>query len=316
MSIKIMNAVWQFSNQKGTSLLLMIAIADNANDGGEAWPGIEYLAHKIRMSERQTQRLVRDLEKTDELIVERGGGRGNAHRYFILVGKPPEEISALKEMEKKGDKMSPFIGEIKTHPPRAKKGDKMSPFPQKAKEQPEEAEKGDKMTPFPAETPELKGDIQVQKGDISGLKGDTAMSPEPINHQEPKEVVMRVQNPPPENAFTRAVDEIYQQATGSPPSQEILARLAWQAEACTSDAKKHDQNGQAWVLAALRESVGRADDLLAYTLAILTRWCQEGPQSDNRPTRPAYHPVGKKGSNANAKNTKTGRDKPFYKPDF
>jgi hypothetical protein len=296
MSIKIMNAVWQFSNQKGTSLLLMIAIADNANDGGEAWPGIEYLAHKIRMSERQTQRLVRDLEKTDELIVERGGGRGNAHRYFILTGRPPEEISALKEREIKGDKMSPF--------------------PQKAKEQPEEAEKGDKMTPFPAETLELKGDIQVQKGDISGLKGDTAMSPEPINHQEPKEVVVRVQNPPPENAFTRAVNEIYRKATGSPPSQEILARLAWQAEACASDAKKHDQDGQAWVLAALRESVGRADDLLAYTLAILTRWCQEGPQSDNRPTRPAYRPTGKKGFNAHAKNTKTGRDKPLYQPDF
>ena len=65
MSIKIMNAVWHLSKQKGTPLLLMIAISDNANDNGEAWPGIEYLARKIRMSERQTQRLVRDLEKTD-----------------------------------------------------------------------------------------------------------------------------------------------------------------------------------------------------------------------------------------------------------
>jgi hypothetical protein len=156
----------------------------------------------------------------------------------------------------------------------------------------------------------------VQKGDISGVKGDTAMSPEPINHQEPKEVVVRVQNPPPENSFTRAVEEIYRQATGSPPSQEILARLAWQAEACAPDARKHDQDGQAWVLAALRESVGRAEDLLAYTLAILTRWCQEGPQSDNRPTRPAYRPTGKKGFKANEKNAKTGRDKPLYKPDF
>jgi len=172
------------------------------------------------------------------------------------------------------------------------------------------------LTPFPVETPALKGDIQVQKGDISGLKGDTAMSPEPINHQEPKEVVVRVQNPPPEKAFIRAVNEIYQQATGSPPSQEILARLAWQAEACAPDARKNGQDGQAWVLAALRESVGRADDLLAYTLAILSRWRQEGPESDNRPTRPAYHPAGKKGSHAHEKNAKTDRDKPLYQPDF
>jgi len=172
------------------------------------------------------------------------------------------------------------------------------------------------MTPFPTETPAIKGDTQVQKGDIFGLKGDTAMSPEPINRQETKEVVVRVQNPPPENEFSRTVDEIYQQATGSPPSQEILTRLAWQAGECDPDARKHNQDGQAWVLAALRESVGRADDLLAYTLAILARWCQEGPQSDNRPTRPVYHPAGKKGSNAHEKNAKTGRDKPLYKPDF
>jgi hypothetical protein len=236
MSIKIMNAVWQLSKQKGTPLLLMIAIADNANDTGEAWPGIEYLAHKIRMSERQTQRLVRDLEKTDELIVERGGGRGNAHRYFILVGKSPEEVAVLKAREKKGDKMSPFPREASARPPRAIKGDKMSPFPGEATEQPAEPIKGDKLTPFTTETPSAKGDTQVQKGDIFGLKGDTAMSPEPINRQETKEVVVRVQNPPPENAFSRAVDKIYQQATSSTPSQEILTRLAWQVEESEPDA--------------------------------------------------------------------------------
>jgi hypothetical protein len=316
MSIKIMNAVWQLSKQKGTPLLLMIAIADNANDGGEAWPGIEYLAHKIRMSERQTQRLVRDLEKTDELIVERGGGRGNAHRYFILFGKTPDEIATLRAREKKGDKMSPFPKEIPARQPRAIKGDKLSPFPEDAKAQPAEPIKGDKMTPFPTETPELKGDTQVQKGDIFGLKGDTAMSPEPINRQEPKEVVVRVQNPPPENEFSRAVDAIYQQATGSPPSQEILTRLAWQAGECDPDAQKHNQNGQAWVLAALRESVGRADDLLAYTLAILARWCQDGPQSDNRPKRPAYRPAGKKGASPHEKSTQTAPRQPLYQPDF
>jgi hypothetical protein len=172
------------------------------------------------------------------------------------------------------------------------------------------------MTPFPTETLAIKGDTQVQKGDIFDLKGDTAMSPEPINRQETKEVVVRVQNPPPENEFSRAVDEIYLQATGSPPSQEILTRLAWQAGECDADAQKHNQNGKAWVLAALRESVGRADDLLAYTLAILSRWRQEGPQSDNRPTRLAYRPAGKKGFKAHEKNAKTGRDKPLYQPDF
>ena len=316
MSIKIMNAVWHLSKQKGTPLLLMIAISDNANDNGEAWPGIEYLSRKIRMSERQTQRLVRDLEKTDELIVERGGGRGNAHRYFILVGKSPEEIDDLKSREKKGDKMSPFTGRKPPYTPRGKKGDKLSPFPKEAQEQPVEHEKGDKLTPFSDKNTELKGDIQVQKGDIFGLKGDIAMSPEPINHQETKEVVVRMQNPPPENAFFWAADEIYRQASGAPPSQEILTRLAWQAKECDPDARKHGQDGQAWVLAALRESVGRADDLLAYTLAILARWRQEGPQTDNRPKRPVYHPAGKKGVSPHEKSTQSASRPRLYQPDF
>jgi hypothetical protein len=172
------------------------------------------------------------------------------------------------------------------------------------------------LTPFPTETPAIKGDIQVQKGDIFGLNGDTAMSPEPINRQEPREVVVRVQNPSPENAFSKAAEEIYRQATGSPPSQEILTRLVWQAEECDPDARNHGQDGQAWVLAALRESVGRAGDLLAYTLAILARWRKEGPHADNRPKRPAYRPAGKKGANAHEKSTQTAPRQPLYKPDF
>jgi hypothetical protein len=70
------------------------------------------------------------------------------------------------------------------------------------------------------------------------------------------------------------------------------------------------------VLAALRESVGRADDLLAYSLAILARWRQEGPQSDNRPKRPAYRPAGKKGANPHEKSAKAVPNQPLYQPDF
>jgi hypothetical protein len=314
MSIKIMNAVWHLSKQKAALLLLMIAIADNANDDGEAWPGMHYLAQKTRMSERQTQRLVHNLEKSGELLVERGGGRGNAHRYFILVGKSPEEVAALKN--KKGDKMSPFHVEAKAPHPRAKKDDNLSPFPEEAPGRPNAPIKGDKLTPFPAENPAEKGDIQVQKGDIFEINGDIAMSPEPINHQEPKEVVRMVQSTPVDDEFSKAVDQIYQQATGSSASQEILTRLRWKAEEHDPLARKHGQTGQAWVLAALRESVGRADDLLAYSLAILNRWRSEGPQSDTRPTRPVYRPAAKKGGKANEKGSKTGHDKPLYQPDF
>jgi hypothetical protein len=125
-----------------------------------------------------------------------------------------------------------------------------------------------------------------------------------------------VQSPPIDSKFSKAVNQIYQQATGLPASQEILTRLAWQADEHDPLARKHGQTGEDWVLAALRESVGRAEDLLAYTLAILSRWNLEGPESDNRPTRPAYRPAVKKGSGDHGKKPKNGRDKPLYTPDF
>ena len=50
MSLRAITAVWENSKAMGTLLLLQLAIADNANDSGLAWPGIDYLARKSRMS--------------------------------------------------------------------------------------------------------------------------------------------------------------------------------------------------------------------------------------------------------------------------
>jgi hypothetical protein len=41
MSIKVMSLVWEKSQAKGKELLLMLAIADFADDWGEAFPGIK-----------------------------------------------------------------------------------------------------------------------------------------------------------------------------------------------------------------------------------------------------------------------------------
>lgn len=63
MSIKVMTAVWEHSQHKGASLLLLLAIADHAHDdGGGAFPAVGKLAQKIRMSARQVQRILHLLE--------------------------------------------------------------------------------------------------------------------------------------------------------------------------------------------------------------------------------------------------------------
>jgi len=82
MSIKVSSAVWGLSEMKGSALLLLLAIADNASDEGFAWPGLELLAKKTRMSRRQTIRLVQEIEEFGELIVIKGK---KYNRYLINV---------------------------------------------------------------------------------------------------------------------------------------------------------------------------------------------------------------------------------------
>lgn len=84
MSISEMSRIWKDSSQKGNHLLLLLAIADNANDDGYAFPGISYLAHKTRMAERTVIRMIDDLTASGELIALRRRTKGN--RYMVLSG--------------------------------------------------------------------------------------------------------------------------------------------------------------------------------------------------------------------------------------
>lgn len=61
MSISIMTRVWAESQHKGSELLLLLAIADNANNQGVAYPSRRTLAKKTRMSDRHVKRLVQVL---------------------------------------------------------------------------------------------------------------------------------------------------------------------------------------------------------------------------------------------------------------
>lgn len=94
MSIKIMTRVWEESKQGGSKLLLLLAIADNANDDGFAWPGQKYLAHKIRMSERSISRLAKELEESGELYINRRNIEGQSNQYLVSVEMSQEVIDS------------------------------------------------------------------------------------------------------------------------------------------------------------------------------------------------------------------------------
>lgn len=93
MSIRVIQWVWDHSQAGGADRLVLLAIADNANhDGSDAWPSVEELSRKARVSERTVQRCIGNLEALGELVVERnaGGSRttpGNRrpNRYAVIM---------------------------------------------------------------------------------------------------------------------------------------------------------------------------------------------------------------------------------------
>ncbi|GAA4851289.1 hypothetical protein GCM10025787_38080 [Saccharopolyspora rosea] len=85
MSLRVMNWVWENSPAKGTELLMLLAIADNAaDDGTNAFPSVSTLARKTRLDQRTVQRVVRKLAAQGFLVVEERGGR-EANRYTVLM---------------------------------------------------------------------------------------------------------------------------------------------------------------------------------------------------------------------------------------
>lgn len=84
MSISVMADVWANSKSKGSSLLVLLAIADHAQDKTrDAWPSVEYLAKKSRLSVRSVQYIIRQLEKLGELVVVKRAGYNNVNIYIV-----------------------------------------------------------------------------------------------------------------------------------------------------------------------------------------------------------------------------------------
>jgi hypothetical protein len=119
MSMRMMTQVWERSQHKGSELLLMLAIADNANDQGLAYPSAKTLAKKTRLSNRQVQRLIRVVTRSRELEVSVGIGPRGCHEYRMHLGgdkmSSDEIIRGDIQGTKRGDRGVP--PQLTTKPP-------------------------------------------------------------------------------------------------------------------------------------------------------------------------------------------------------
>ena len=100
MSIAVMDRVWRNSKASQGKLLILLAIADFANDNGEAWPSIATLAKKSRLKERQTQYALKDLLRSGELKIAKNKGPRGCHLYRITISDSPTEGANTAPVQK------------------------------------------------------------------------------------------------------------------------------------------------------------------------------------------------------------------------
>jgi|GEM_PF-6013870 len=90
MSVRAMSWVWEHSPTGGNERLVLLAIADTADDNGaNAWPSINTLARKTRLAPRTVQRVISRLRDDGQLYVEPSAGRGGSNIYTIITDPPP-----------------------------------------------------------------------------------------------------------------------------------------------------------------------------------------------------------------------------------
>lgn len=80
-----MARVWAESVHSGTDLLMMLAIADFADDDGNAYPSVGTLAQKCRTTPRHVNRILAVLRESGELEIRLNEGPKGTNRYRIAL---------------------------------------------------------------------------------------------------------------------------------------------------------------------------------------------------------------------------------------
>lgn len=93
MSVKVSSWVWHNSRARGPELLVLLAIADSAEDDGtNARPRVQTLAAKTRIGQRSVVRHIDSLRSLGELEVTR---TGRANRYSVLMIEAEQKRARL-----------------------------------------------------------------------------------------------------------------------------------------------------------------------------------------------------------------------------
>ena len=95
MTVKCSTWVWEHSQTTGNDRLVMLALADEADDDGtNCYPSQDRLTEKTRIPKRTVQRCIDRCEQAGEVVVDRpeSHGLGKFNAYVLAMGRPASEL--------------------------------------------------------------------------------------------------------------------------------------------------------------------------------------------------------------------------------
>lgn len=101
-----MSAIWELP-MLPTDKLVMLALADCANDEGHCWPSIATIARKSGASERSVQRAIRRAEEAGLLHREEVIGKGCKYNIDPRHCVTPVKVSPMSQCHPTPDTVSP-----------------------------------------------------------------------------------------------------------------------------------------------------------------------------------------------------------------
>lgn len=129
-----MSLIWDKAPCSGNELLVLLSLADWANDGGFCWPSVPSIAAKCRLSDRGVRKIISRLCENGLVTRHCRRGRNHTNHYYInlntiqvLPDQKPElddtkpERRCIKPEQASSDEPSRgTTNEPKTPPPRGK----------------------------------------------------------------------------------------------------------------------------------------------------------------------------------------------------
>lgn len=92
-----MAQVWELEGLGPNDRLVLLCLADHADDGGTCYPSVPRIMARTGLSDRGVQKALKRLEGVGMVSVRHGGGRGNSNSYTI--NPEPHSPNAVRNPE-------------------------------------------------------------------------------------------------------------------------------------------------------------------------------------------------------------------------